>query len=264
MGKKAGYMFAGSGTPIVFLHCSMSSKEQWFQIFNELKQDYAVLAVDLYGYGESPFPGKTKHFSLDMEIELIESAMEETIGKNANFHLVGHSYGGAVAMRYSSLDKSKNISLSIYEPMLNHVFRETDEAMYRLGIDFISDIENDVINGDPDLGCTKFIDLFSGDGTYERLPGEIKDLFRKYIKKMPMDYRATIGDELSLSKYENIDIPVCLMAGEKSVELTLDISDKLSTVLKNVEYHKINGTHMAPIEKPDLVNSIIKEFILKV
>ena len=263
MSYKAGYMTAGSGEPVVLLHCSMSSKEQWFKLFNNLKDNFKVIAVDLYGYGESPFPEKPEDFTLKNEIELMESVLEKTIGKHAEFHLVGHSYGGAVAMNYSAGTSGKTKSLTVFEPMLNHVPRETDPDFYQLVKAFIGDIEKDITEGRIDLACSKFIDFFSGKGTFERLPDEIRNSFRKWIRKMPLDYRATIDEGLSLSDYKSINIPVCLIAGTKSPGLTKDISEALSKIIKNLEYHKIDSGHMGPIENSNKVNSIIVNFIEK-
>jgi|GEM_PF-1764773 pimeloyl-ACP methyl ester carboxylesterase len=262
MQKKPGYMIAGRGTPVVFLHCSMSTKEQWTKIFNSLKDKFTVIAIDLYGYGESPFPEVIEGFSLDHETELMESVLNETIGSNAKFHLVGHSYGGAVAMKYSTLDDSRNLSLCVYEPMLNHVFRETDNEMYYLGKEFIEEIEQSIINGSPEQGCIKFIDLFSGEGTFERLPKEIQNIFTGCIKKMPMDYKATIANDLSLDLYKKIKIPVCLISGDKSPALTADISRAVAGVISDCSFQKVKGGHMAPIENPDNVNKIIENFLV--
>ncbi len=261
MKKTAGYMTAGEGTPVVFLHSSMSRKEQWFMIFESLKTDHKVIAIDLYGYGDSPFPEIIDGFGLQHEIELIESVLHETISTDEKFHLVGHSYGGAIALRYASLPGNRVMSLSVYEPMLNHVFRETDREMYFEGMDFINGIEEDVVNGNPDAGCSKFIDFFSGEGTFQKLPEQMKKSFRKCVRKMPMDYRATIGDELSVKLYRGITAPVCLISGKRSPELTSVISDLLSETIPDVKYHRVDGGHMAPLEQPGVVNPVIEEFI---
>jgi len=57
---------------------------------------YRVLAADLYGCGGSPvWPGQ-RPLSLIDEAALIEPILAAARDR---FHLVGHSYGGAVALR---------------------------------------------------------------------------------------------------------------------------------------------------------------------
>jgi len=262
MVHKPGYIVSGEGVPVVLLHCSMSSKEQWLPLIDSLKKNFMTIAFDLYGYGSSPFPEDENDFHLEDEIAFFSETLDNLIGRDTKFHMVGHSYGGAVAMKYSSMSESRNISLCVYEPMLNHVSREIDMEIYRLGMEFIGDIEEDIKRGKPDLGCAKFIDFFSGEGTFRRLPEGIQELFKNCIAKMPLDYRATIDEKLSLDTYKNINIPVCLVAGNKSPDITLNISQKLSETLKNLEFYLINSGHMAPIERPDLVNPLIEKFIM--
>ncbi|MDY0362395.1 MAG: alpha/beta fold hydrolase [Desulforegulaceae bacterium] len=255
-----GYFVKGKGRPLVLLHCSMSSKEQWLGLASLLKEKFKVIGIDLYGYGQSPFPENTVNFTLDNEIELIEKVLENVLEKNEKFHLAGHSYGGAVAMKYSTLERKRNISLCVFEPMLNHVFKEIDYETFLLGKEFISEIENDVLSGNPKKGCIKFIDLFSGDGTFEKLPSEIQQIFMNCIKKMPMDYKATIDEKLNSSIYKKIDIPVCLISGEKSPDITSKISRFIAGVIPGITHFEINGGHMSPIENSKLFNPIVKNF----
>ena len=57
----AGFIADGSywsasrrrGPPIVLLHSSMSSKSQWRELIDSLRDRYRLIAIDLLGYGES-------------------------------------------------------------------------------------------------------------------------------------------------------------------------------------------------------------------
>jgi pimeloyl-ACP methyl ester carboxylesterase len=259
-----GYFVKGNGVPVVLLHCSMSTKEQWLNLSKILENKFKVIAIDLYGYGSTPFPEKTQNFTLDDEIKLLEKVLELETEKNEKFHLVGHSYGGAIAMKYSTLKSKKNLSLCVFEPMLNHIFKETDYDMFLLGKEFISEIENDVLSGNPEKGCMKFIDLFSGEGTFEKLPKEFKEIFTNCIKKMPMDYKATIDNSLNSKLYNNIDIPVCLISGKKSPEITSEISRFISGIIAGLKHFEVEGGHMSPLENPESVNKIIFDFLISV
>lgn len=261
MAELPGYFIKGEGVPVLLLHCSMSTKEQWINLSKILSNDFKVIAIDLYGYGQTAFPEKTKGFSLDDEIELIEKILESNLEKNEKFHLVGHSYGGAVAMKYSTLQSKRNLSLCVFEPMLNHVSREIDPDTYILAKEFISEIENDISSGNPETGSAKFIDFFSGEGTFQRLPKEIKQIFTTCIKKMPLDYKATINENLHSDIYKNIDLPVCLISGKHSPSLTVDISNFIPKIIPDIKHHKVTGGHMSPIEKSAEVNKIIVDFI---
>ena len=90
------YIREGSGAPVVMLHSSMSSKEQWSRLSTGLNGDFHTIAIDLYGYGDGDYPQNPSSFSLADEALRIDTIITELIGTE-HFHLVGHSYGGATA-----------------------------------------------------------------------------------------------------------------------------------------------------------------------
>jgi len=92
----ASFREAGAGVPVVCIHASASSSGQWRQLMEQLAGRFRSLAVDLYGYGQSvPWPDE-RPLSLADEAALIEPVFE-AVGDR--FHVIGHSYGGAVPSR---------------------------------------------------------------------------------------------------------------------------------------------------------------------
>ena len=51
-----GLRVEGCGPPIVLLHSSMSSKSQWRELIDSMRDRYRLIAIDLLGYGESAMP----------------------------------------------------------------------------------------------------------------------------------------------------------------------------------------------------------------
>jgi pimeloyl-ACP methyl ester carboxylesterase len=51
---KADYLEAGSGPIVMLLHSSVSGARQWRRLVDDLKDDFQVRAVNLYGYGKTP------------------------------------------------------------------------------------------------------------------------------------------------------------------------------------------------------------------
>ena len=108
----ANFREEGSGSTVVCVHSSASSSSQWRTLMGSLSNRFRVVAMDLYGYGKSPaWPGEHV-LRLDDEIALMAPILE-TAGK---FHLVGHSYGGLVALKLALNDASRIASLTLYEP----------------------------------------------------------------------------------------------------------------------------------------------------
>jgi pimeloyl-ACP methyl ester carboxylesterase len=94
---KVDFLEAGSSGPVVMLvHSSVSGARQWRRLMNDLKDRFRVRAVNLFGYGKTPpWPAETLQ-SLDDQARLVEAALPADADE---IYLVGHSFGGSVAMK---------------------------------------------------------------------------------------------------------------------------------------------------------------------
>jgi pimeloyl-ACP methyl ester carboxylesterase len=250
----------GQGTPVVLLHSSMSSKLQWYQLMRRLSKDHLTIALDFYGFGESPFPNNPDTFSLSDEITLVESLLEGVIPGDEPFHIVGHSYGGAVGLRFCYKDEERVRSLTLFEPVAFHLLSKTSEELAEVIQQ--QEIINNYINQGDDAGAAGyFIDFYNETGTFAGYPKEMRDILCRYVKKLPLGFRALVNEPLSLEDYSKLKVPVCLMAGRQSPLNSRCVSELLDRHLTDCQFHWVNGNHMAPLLQPEVVNPIIETFI---
>jgi pimeloyl-ACP methyl ester carboxylesterase len=89
------YEEEGKGPPVLLIHGFGASTYTWRHIAPELARNHRVIAVDLKGFGQSdkPFDGRYSVFDqADLLAQLIEDKDLH------NLTLVGHSFGGGVAL----------------------------------------------------------------------------------------------------------------------------------------------------------------------
>jgi pimeloyl-ACP methyl ester carboxylesterase len=68
------YTDDGQGQAVVLIHSSVSANRQWRALIEALKDRYRVLAINLFGYGETTrWPG-TSPQSLYAQAELVQFA----------------------------------------------------------------------------------------------------------------------------------------------------------------------------------------------
>ncbi len=250
----------GKGVPIVLLHSAMSSRLQWYFLMRAMSKDYLLAAVDFFGCGESPFPVNTETFSLSDEIALVNSLLDGIIPPGEPFHLVGHSYGGAVALRFCYGDRKRIRSLTLFEPVAYHLLPGTDEALgeVRKTADVV---RNYIDQGNYGGAAEYFIDYWNGAGTFSYYPKEMRDILAEGAKKMPLNYRALMNEPLSLEDYREITTPTCLIAGKQSPISSRRVAELLVDYLPGCRIHWIDAGHMAPINETQRVNPIIEHFI---
>src|SRR3954470_3003033 len=116
---------AGQGTPVVLLHSGGLSSPQWGRLSDRLAAGHRVLMPDFIGYGRSgSWPREEEfHFLLDV---LATEALLDSLAEPV--HLVGHSYGGFVALLVALHRGDRVLSLSLFEPVAFGVLYSTRDS----------------------------------------------------------------------------------------------------------------------------------------
>ena len=261
----AGYTIMGNGPPVVLIHGSMNSKSQWIELSHVLRDKFTVIAPDLSGYGETPYPRDPSGHALTNEVELIRRILSSLIGENTPAHFVAHSYGGAVAMCYASQYPAEVLSLALYEPMANHLLLDFDqERILTEGQRLIGLISDQVTRGETFAGAKTFMDYFSGRDVFSMLSPKAQKTLSAYVSKMLIDYRTTIDTPLTIDDYRGIENPFCIITGDNSTEISLAISQILLSQISSIEWVQVQGNHMTPITHPHKVNTVVIEWLNRV
>lgn len=251
----------GSGEPVVCLHSNASSSSQWRALAELLADRFHVIAVDGYGAGKSPeWPGPAP-LRLEDEVRLLEGILDRA---GERFHLVGHSYGGAVAMKAAVMHPQRVRSVVIYEPTLFHLVAGGDPANSSIqGIwRAASDAADAVDQGDRHGGARRFIDFWMGSGAFDAMPPARQAGIETSVRSVRA-WRDTLVDEtMPLPALAALDVPVLCMWGEASPESSLSVVRVLRETLKNVTPAPQPGLgHMGPITHPDAINAQIARFL---
>jgi pimeloyl-ACP methyl ester carboxylesterase len=119
-GVEIAYLDEGKGPAVVIGHCSSASHKEWLPLIEILKSDWRVLAPDFIGYGQSqPWPA-TEPFSSDADLKVLLAVAKKAKGP---LHLVGHSYGAALALEAARTLGTRVKSLTLVEPVSFHLLR---------------------------------------------------------------------------------------------------------------------------------------------
>src|SRR5512147_2427259 len=89
------YSDHGSGEPVILVHSSVSGNRQWKRLIEDLQPRFRALAPNLFGYGETTPWCVDGTQTIDDQADLIIRLAREVPGP---LRLVGHSFGGAVAL----------------------------------------------------------------------------------------------------------------------------------------------------------------------
>jgi len=93
---KLYYTDEGKGPPLLLIHGFGASTYTWRHIAPELALTHRVIAVDLKGFGQSDKPFDGRYSVLDQAALLAQLIEDKDL---RNLTIVGHSFGGGVALR---------------------------------------------------------------------------------------------------------------------------------------------------------------------
>ncbi len=248
----------GSGPKVLCLHSSTSSSNQWRPLMQRLSANYRVMAPDLYGYGKNPAWRTVQDFSLDHEVELIEPLLSPS-----GVHLIAHSYGAAVALKTALTYPERIRSLVLYEPvMFKLLFNEgpTPAASEVQAVQ--ADIRRALATGQPHVAAQRFVDYWSGEGVWDRLPDWRQAMIAGKMSKVVADFGTADTDGSVLADYADLQIPTLYLYGAQAPTSTQRIARLLGAILPQVELKKLNNMgHMGPISHAEQINGLIEDFL---
>jgi pimeloyl-ACP methyl ester carboxylesterase len=101
-GVKTNYLEAGQGDPVVLIHGSgpgVTAYANWRLVMPTLAENFRVLAPDMVGFGYSERPANIS-YGLQTWADQVLGLMDTLEVGRA--HLVGNSFGGAIALRIAA------------------------------------------------------------------------------------------------------------------------------------------------------------------
>jgi thioesterase domain-containing protein len=132
---------------VIALHCSLGSGRQWKSLTAELGPSCPVVAPDISGYGSTPRPANLP-MRLAEEVDHLGATIENAEGP---LHLVGHSYGGAIAFKIATTARfaDRVRSLTLIEPVLPTLLKESpaDSRLHDLFAQLARNVSADLWNG---------------------------------------------------------------------------------------------------------------------
>jgi lipase len=241
---------AGDGVKrtVVMIHGSLTAGAMWKRARIALEDRYTVVTPDLTGYGATPAWTGKRPFRLTDDLALVEAAVD---GLDAPFDLVGHSYGGLVALRYAYANPARVRSLMMFEPTVFRVLADPDvgspadfESIDRLA----RAVRRGVEAGVPEAAMRHFFDYWNGRDAWRMLPEEKRILFTAQARTVEDNFAAGSADDMPIPALSELDIPAFVVAGANSTAASLTTAWKVAMLLPDVEAITVGGAgHMLPL-----------------
>jgi pimeloyl-ACP methyl ester carboxylesterase len=247
---------------VIALHCSGAGSSQWNYLAEVLGGGFEVLAPEHFGNENTgPWTGE-RPFTLAEEAVRTIALIDECESK---VHLVGHSYGGAVALHVALARPERIASLALYEPSAFHLLRQ----MGANGAEAFAEITSiarrtceGVISGDYRGAASAFVDYWNGSGAWDALRPAMQQALIRWLPKAPLDFRALIEEPTPASAYRKLGFPVRILRGAHAPLPTRLIAESLSHLLPASRLLTVEGAgHMGPLTHAPQVSALFVQHI---
>lgn len=249
---------SGSEPDVLCLHATASSSRQFESLTEHLKVGFRTRAVDLAGHGERQRLDVGTH-SLEREVAMLKPVLEALPGR---VHLVGHSYGGAVALRLAREMPDRIASLALYEPVLFRLLLDAGDPAAAQALDVANGMRAALEAGRGHEGARRFIDFWSGAGTYDALRQGARDAVVARLPAALDCFDALFGDDTTARDLHRIEVPTLVMSGTASPAAGTEAAARVAHAIPYARWMPLPELgHMAPITRPQTVNAAIGEFL---
>ena len=251
------------GADVLCLHSSASSGRQWSALAENLEPESRVRTPDLLGYGGNPAWPANRSITLAEEAAHLAPLI---VHAPRPVHLVGHSYGAAVATRLALDHPDRVASLALFEPTLFSVVAARPERP--AGIEDVVRVAErlaaQLASGDRLAGAETFVSYWGGADAWARLDDEQRARLARRVHKAPSDFDALFNAGIGPDDLARLQMPVLCLGGSASPLASRSVARTYATSIAGIRTFDLPGLgHMGPMTHPETINSLVVAFLAR-
>jgi pimeloyl-ACP methyl ester carboxylesterase len=254
-GRPVAYLRMGAGEPVLLLHGGGLAAVMWRPLMMKLRESHDSIAPDLPRAGR----GATAEEVVALYQDVIDESLALVEGR---VHLVGHSYGGGLALRASLRRPERVASLALVEPTLPALLRAAGET------EALADMlawRNRLDRASPMEAAQDFIEFWGGADFWRWLGPAAREGVAAWIAESAgpaWDHFYEV-ETIDLEQVRGVAAPTLIVSGDVSPLASRRTCEALGAMLPAAAHRRLTGRvgHMAPITHPQLVNAEITDHL---
>lgn len=252
---KLHFRALSDGPPLIILHGLLGSLDNWVPVAQKLAAHFQVFLVDLRNHGQSPH---AEEFGYDEMAADVRQFLTELRLEAA--HVLGHSMGGKVAMRFAQLHPDKVNKLVVVDMSPREYPPRYDTLMdAMLALDLTSFERRDQVDlalstAEPDKTLRQFLLKNLGRNAAGRL------FWKPHLRSIRANYAGVRG---SLPPEPRCNRPALFVRGERSDYVQADDRELIHQLFPSAQIETIPGAgHWVHANAPDKVVEVVTSFLL--
>ena len=252
----------GGMRPVLALHCSLAHAGAWSGLAGHLA-GVTLTATDQPGHGRAA----AWVFGTDLhDLATSQSiAMAENLGQGAPIDLIGHSFGGTVALRLVLERPDLVRSLTLIEPVLFAAARAAGDPAFAPFLTGHRAVVALIRAGRLQDAAALFHGHWGAGAALADLPDRARRYMVDRIHLIPAQNAVLLADAPGLLRawgLEAVAVPALLVEGAQSPPVIAAIQTELARRLPQVTRLSVPGAgHMVPITHPEPVARAIMDLL---
>ena len=214
------------------------------------------IVPDLLGFGgTAPWAGADS-LSHDHNAELVAAVLSAEV--SGPIDVVGHSYGGAAALRLAALYPECMRSLVLIEPIVTSLLREAKDPLAEESNRFANEFIALVGDGKTEAAWRHFFDGRGTPGRWAATSDRSKARFQTMTAQTVAGFGANLTVRQTLADCRQIAVPTTIARGSDTAAWDVRIAEILCELLPTAPFHIVEGAgHMSPLTHPEVIARII-------
>lgn len=262
-GLRLHYRRSGTGECVVLVGGTSCNLESWEPQWQPLTAAFDTIAMDTRGAGESDQPTASDAYSVEAMAADVVAVLDHAGVDRA--HVVGHSLGGAIALR-AALDFPDRIASAV----LHAAWAGTDDLMDGMFFrPMLAFLETGDRYGAFKLGQSL---VMSHDYLRTRGPAPVADLVRRNFVKPehPAGTPGFVGHLVAgrahdeRTRLDAVACPVLVIVGERDLNVPISYSEELAEAIPGAEFVVLRGprsSHFIQWEMAEQFTAAVLSFL---
>ena len=254
------YVEHGSGLPVVLVHGSVADYRSGASQIGPLARRFRVIAYSRRYHPPSSPPGAGADASVDRQVEDLAALMARL--RLAPAHLVGHSYGGTVAVAFALRHPDRVRSLVLADPGLGSVMADTPYGAAQATE--AQAIRREMAAAFGSGNAERIVRTYGervAPGTFDRLDPAARATLLENTRAFELDLTAP-RFQVTCADLAGITVPVLVIRGSRSPEGLRRIADTAAACIPAGRLVELpDATHWMHLEQPERLNDILLEFL---
>jgi len=252
--ERIDYEVCGSGPTLVLVPGSCSTGAAWRPLISEWDNRLRCVTTSLLGYGGTAERRTANDTSISHEVDVVEWVIQRA--SQFHVHLVGHSFGGLVALAVALRNRVRLASLVIIEAPAAELLRERGKQRHYRAFRRMTDAYFAAFEGGDAEAIAAMIDFYGGVGTFASWPPRVRAYAVKTTAVNILDWASAYGFPLSAASLAAIEIPTLVLRGgashpamQRANALLFESMSRAALATLDCAAHFMIATHAAEVSR---------------